>query len=110
MLNENSTVNSMENPAQAGSVIQIFATGLGFVSPPVPTGQPAPASPLSETVKTPVVLIGGIPAEVSYSGLAPGTVGVYQINARIPSGVQANAALQIQIGAATSNLVTIAVE
>jgi uncharacterized protein (TIGR03437 family) len=80
VLNEDSTLNSAENPARAGSVVQIFATGLGAVSPPVPSGQPAPISPLSETVTRPAVLIGEIPAEVSSSGLTPGTVGVYQIN------------------------------
>jgi uncharacterized protein (TIGR03437 family) len=112
ILNQDSTLNSGANPARAGTVVQIFVTGLGAVSPQVPSGQPAPLSPLSETVTTPVVLIGGIPAEVAYSGLAPATVGVYQINARIPAVVQANASvtLQIQIGAATSNVVTIAVE
>ena len=114
VLNEDSTLNSGENPARAGSVVQIFATGLGAVSPVVPTGQPAPLSPLSETATTPVVLMGGIPAEVTYSGLAPGTVGVYQINARIPSDIQARPdplpQIQIQIGSAVSNAVTIAVE
>ena len=112
VLNEDSTLNSAGNPARAGLVILIFATGLGTVSPQVPAGQPASTSPLSETVTTPAVLIEGIPAEVSYSGLAPGTVGVYQINARIPAGVSANASVpvQIQMGAAASNVVTVAVE
>lgn len=112
VLNEDFTLNSAENPARVGSVIQIFATGLGTVSPQVPPGQPTPVSPLSETVTTPVVLIGGIPADVTYSGLAPGTIGVNQIDARIPVGVQADPSvtLQIQIGAAASNVVVIAVE
>jgi adhesin/invasin len=112
VLNENSTLNSAGNPALRGSVVQIFATGLGAVNPSVPSGQPAPASPLSETLTKPVVLIGGIPAEVSFSGLAPGTVGVYQINARIPGDVAAGASVpvQIQTGATASNVATIAVE
>ena len=112
VLNEDSTLNSEGNPAQAGSVIQIFATGFGAVTPQVPSGQPAPLSPLSQTVTTPVVLIGGTAAEVTFSGLAPGAVGLNQINARIPAGVQAGSSvtLQIQIGAATSNVVNIAVQ
>jgi uncharacterized protein (TIGR03437 family) len=112
VLNEDSTLNSASNPARAGTVVQIFATGLGAVSPQVTPGTPASASPLSHTVKTPVVTIGGIPAELVYSGLAPGTAGVYQINARVPPGIQAgNAApVQIQIGGTTSNTVTIAVQ
>ena len=114
ILNQDSTLNSAENPAQAGSVIQIFATGLGAVNPVVPAGQPAPLSPLSETVTAPVVRIGGIPAEITYSGLAPGTAGVYQVNARIPAEIQASPDLlqqiQIQIGTATSNAVTVVVQ
>lgn len=112
VLNEDSTLNSDGNPALAGSVIQIFATGLGAVTPQVPAGQLAPISPLSKTITMPVVLIGGIAAEVTYSGLAPGTIGVNQINARIPGGVQSGSSitLQIQIGAAISNVATIAVQ
>jgi adhesin/invasin len=112
ILNQNSTLNSEGNPAQAGSVIQIFATGLGAVSPAVPAGQPAPVTPLSETVTTPVVQIGGIPAEITYSGLAPGTVGVHQVNARIPEGVTANASVSvlIRMGSVASNEVSIAVQ
>jgi uncharacterized protein (TIGR03437 family) len=47
-----------------------------------------------------------------FSGLAPDTVGLYQVNARIPAGVQpgSSVTLQIQMGATTSNVVTIAVQ
>ena len=31
--------------------------------------------------------IGGVQAQISYSGLAPGFVGLYQINAVVPSGL-----------------------
>jgi uncharacterized protein (TIGR03437 family) len=58
-----------------------------------------------------VVLIGGAPAQILYSGLAPTLVGVYQVNAVIPSATQAGSAIpvQIQIGGGSSNVVTIAV-
>jgi len=49
------------------------------------TGEAAP--PFS-TVTTPVtVLIGGVEATVLYQGLAPGFVGLYQVNVQLPSGV-----------------------
>jgi uncharacterized protein (TIGR03437 family) len=32
----------------------------------------------------PNVIIGGQTAEISYAGLTPGLIGVYQINLRIP--------------------------
>jgi len=49
---------------------------------------------------------------VSYSGLAPGFAGLYQVNALVPMGVMVDDAvtLSISIGGVTSNTVTIAVQ
>ena len=104
------------NPAKAGDVVQIFATGLGATIPPVLTGQPAPAQPPFALVATPVdVRIGGLAAKVEYAGLCPGFVGLYQVNAQIPAGVPAgltpvsSVSLVIVQGGVSSNTVTIAV-
>ena len=75
------------NPAVAGEVIRLYATGLGAVTPPVANGE-APTG-LSRTVGTVTVTIGGTPAEVLFAGLAPNFAGFYQINARVPAGVPA---------------------
>jgi uncharacterized protein (TIGR03437 family) len=58
------------------------------------------------------VTIGGVPADVSFSGLAPGYVGLYQVNAQVPAGLAANAATPVVISmeGIASNTVTIAVE
>jgi uncharacterized protein (TIGR03437 family) len=52
-----------------------------------------------------VVLIGGIPANVPFSGLSPSFVGVNQLNVTIPTGVTAGDAvpLQIRIGGITTS-------
>ena len=77
---------SPENPARLGQPLQIFATGLGLVDQPTGTGS---ASPPSSKVLNPVrVRIGGIDAPVSFQGLAPGFVGLYQINVFLPGIVQ----------------------
>jgi uncharacterized protein (TIGR03437 family) len=59
-------------------------------------------------------MVGGVAADVSFSGLAPGYVGLYQINAQVPAGLPANSATPVSIsygqGAASSNVVTIAVQ
>ena len=73
------------NPAQPGELLLIFCTGLGPVLPEVPSGDVSPGTePLARTVSLPMVNIGGIPAEVVYSGLAPGFVGLYQVNVEVP--------------------------
>ena len=75
------------NPAQTGEFLLIFCTGLGPVLPEVPSGNVAPGTePLARTVSPPLVNIGGIPAEVVYSGLAPGFVWLYQVNVEVPVG------------------------
>ena len=67
------------NPATPGTtVILIYCTGLGQVTNQPATASPAPGNPLSETVTKPTVTIGGVPANVTFSGLAPGFVGLYQ--------------------------------
>ena len=56
-------------------------------------------------------MIGGVRAEVLYSGLTPGAIGLYQINARIAANAQIGAAVPVTIrmGTRTANTVTIAV-
>ncbi len=78
-----------QNPVRAGDTIQIFCTGLGAVQEQVETGAPAP--PFS-TVQLPVtVTIGGLDAAIAYQGLAPGFVGLYQVNVVVPTGVATGA-------------------
>jgi uncharacterized protein (TIGR03437 family) len=71
-------------PAKRGEFITIFCTGLGSVSSPPLTGQPASIATVSNTITTPQVSVGEVPAIVSFSGLAPGFIGLYQINVQIP--------------------------
>ena len=78
-------------PVSPGVILQIFLTGLGKATPGGdPEGLPLPAGMLNpggyNTVETPEVTIGAMPAIVDFSGLAPGFSGLYQINARVPLG------------------------
>jgi uncharacterized protein (TIGR03437 family) len=100
------------NPATAGStVVLIYCTGLGAVTNQPPTGWPAPSDPLARTIE-PTVTIGGVPATVQFSGLAPGYVGLYQVNAQVPAGSATGSAVPvvISIGGVQSNTVTMAVQ
>ncbi len=96
-------------PADRGEFVSIFCTGLGATSPTVPAGETGGGQP----VTTPVTAtLGGVNAPVTFAGLAPGFVGLYQVNVQVPEGVAANDAVSLVITQAevSSNTVTIAVE
>ncbi len=99
-------------PARIGEYLSIYATGLGDVSNRPSLGSASPNGPLAATLVTPVVTIGGVPAAVSFSGLAPGYVGLYQINVQVPAGAPTGPDIPIvvMIGGVPSNTATIAVD
>ena len=104
ILNQDFSVNSRDNAAARGSVIQIYATGEGQTVPVGTDGKLA-AAPLPVATLPVTVRIGGIDAPVLYSGGAPGLVaGVIQINARVPQEVPAgpDTPIIIRIGQAES--------
>ncbi len=99
-------------PVKRGEYIAIFCTGLGAVSNQPATGAAALSNPLSNTLTLPTVTIGGVAAHVTYSGLAPGFAGLYQVNAIVPNAVPSgdNINLALSIGGVQSNTVTIAIQ
>jgi len=100
-------------PARRGAdFIDIFATGLGPVTNQPPTGGPAPASPLAQTTAAVKVAIGGVPATVTFAGLAPGWVGLYQVNVQVPANAPVGDAVPVAlgVGGVAANQVTMAVE
>jgi uncharacterized protein (TIGR03437 family) len=84
---DNGQLITPTNPIHPNDTITIYATGMGLTSPLVSAGMPAPSNPLSNTVIAPLVTLGGVPLNVMYAGLVPGEIGVYQVNASVPSGV-----------------------
>lgn len=94
-LHSNFSVITPTSPAQTGETISVFLTGLGAVTPAVADGTPGPSDPLSNAVK-PTVYIAHKLASVSFAGLAPQLIGLYQINVQIPAGIPTgNATLEI---------------
>ena len=73
-----------DNPAQPGEVLILYTTGLGPLSLDLQDGFGAPSNPLAYTVDPFQVLVANENSEVLFSGLAPGFVGLYQINFRVP--------------------------
>ena len=93
----NSQLVTPTNPINPKDTLTIYLTGMGQTAPAILAGQPAPGKPLSWTAVPPVVTLGGAPLSVSYAGLAPGEVGVYQVNATVPSGVPTGLAIPLVI-------------
>ena len=82
------TTNTTSMPAARGSIVTIFATGLGTTSPVLRDGSLG-GTPPTQLVAPISVLIGGVSAQVLYAGPAPGLIaGLMQLNVRVPSSVQ----------------------
>jgi len=99
------------HPAKVGSVVIIYATGLGPVTPAVPDGAIPPSGTTANTIHKPTVYFGGHSAAIQFSGLSPQFVGVYQLNVVVPDIVpKDDVPLQISLGGiATSSSITVAV-
>jgi len=100
-LHSDYSVITKSSPARIGEAVSIYLSGLGAVNLPVRDGTAAPSSPPSVTTAAPLVYLldqAGhyLQAAVSFSGLAPGFAGLYQINFAIPSGLDSgNTTLEI---------------
>ena len=87
VFNQDGTVNSAANPAAAGSVVILYATGLGQTDPPGQDGVRMGSLVIAETVAPVTATIGGQAATVAYSGSAPGQIsGIQQVELIVPAG------------------------
>src|SRR5579883_143599 len=125
VLNQDKTLNSASSPAPRGSVISLFGTGQGQVSPAVADGAAAPSDTLATTVAVATsdgkaclasqpslcVAIGSSFGDVQFSGLAPGFVGLWQLNVKIPQDALTGAAVPVRvlINGSASNIVNVAI-
>ncbi len=75
------------HPVHRKDTLIIYGTGLGLTAPAVQSGMPSPSSPLAVAINQPTVTLGGVQLPLAYFGLAPGEVGVNQINVTVPSNV-----------------------
>jgi uncharacterized protein (TIGR03437 family) len=86
-LNQDNSINGPANPAPRGSIIQVFGTGPGVIAGSPPDGD-VPGGPVPGPNPEVIIGTGLVPSDsIQYSGLAPGLIGVWQINVRIPDNV-----------------------
>jgi len=107
LLNQDGSYNSAGNPAERGSIVQIFATGEGVLTPAGADGriETGPVSSIPKPVQAIRVFFAGVSSfDVPYVGVVPGQVdGLLQINVRVPiDAPTGNVELLLQVGARTS--------
>lgn len=90
-------------PAAIGTTIVVLGTGFGAVDVPAANGQNS-LDQLRQTTVTPTVTIGGVNAQVLFSGLSPEFVGVNQLNVVVPNGVTpgSNVPIRVSFGGVSS--------
>jgi uncharacterized protein (TIGR03437 family) len=102
VLHAGTSLSALTTPVHAGDFIEIYCTGLG----PTQT-----VGSFQETVLTPIVFIGATPVQPVYSGLSPGSLGLYQVNVQVPAGLAPGVQpLLMSVDLAHSNQVNIAVQ
>ncbi len=103
ILHANYALANTASPAMVGETVLIYCTGLGAVSPSVADGVAASGS--SQTMAAPTLTIGGVAvSSIPYSGLAPGFVGLYQINAVVPKVPSGNQPVIITVNGTQSSI------
>jgi uncharacterized protein (TIGR03437 family) len=96
-------------PERRGRYLSLYGTGQGATLRIFPSE--TSSLPLFITPVLPEVTVGGIPATVSFSGLAPGLPGVWQINVLIPPESPVGNAVPLTVNLAGRSIspITIAV-
>ena len=80
-----------------GELLVMYLVGLGATNPVVPSGAASPITPLARPVKDVSVSIDGQPAQIAFSGMTPGGVGLAQINFYVPANARLNAPLDVVV-------------
>lgn len=112
---EDGVPNSPVNPASIGSEVALFGTGIGLTANAIADGFPnSDPAPSSAAIRV-LIQNQNLPEEnVTFSGLAPGLVGVWQLTIRIPDFVRPGPSVpvaatvnSIPTGLATQNTIAV---
>ena len=111
VLNPDYSINDPSNPVKAGATIFAYLTGSGPVSPPAQDGVPASTTSLVYVQASNSATVGNQPATVSFAGLAPGFIGLVQMNIVVPTSLAPGTyPLSVTIDGQTSNAAPITVK
>jgi len=100
---------TQDNPAMRDEPLMMFAVGLGATTgAAVAAGVPSPSGPLAVTSSKVQVYFGDPRLKqsaviVDWAGLAPGFIGIYQLNLRVPGFHASGSALPVTVKVGTAS-------
>ena len=96
--------SGVARPARPGDTIVLYGVGFGAVTPDPGAGNIVQGD--NSLIFPFQVFFGGVPAAVSYAGLAPGMIGLYQFNVVVPNTSPGDAVpLTFSVGLSTGQQV-----
>ena len=103
VVNASGQLNSPGQPAARGSALVLYGTGFGAV---------AAQGNLMRTQRPVSARINGLEVPVGYSGLAPGYIGLYQVNVTLPLDMPPGLfqSLELRQGGVAANPLTVSVQ
>ncbi|HUJ23528.1 MAG TPA: hypothetical protein VLX58_18470 [Bryobacteraceae bacterium] len=99
------TVITKDHPAHPGEVVVLYGTGLGRTDPDPGNGVISMIPAQIEDLADLQVLVAGAVLDrgsVYYTGVTPGTPGLYQVNLKLPAHLTSDPEIQVVIGGAAS--------
>jgi uncharacterized protein (TIGR03437 family) len=106
-MNQDGSTNGPDHPAAPGTYLSAFLTGMGPSDPPMATGVPAPAGPLARAMLPVTAFIGTQSVHIQFAGLAPGLVGIFQVNIMVPALPPGSYPLGIMAGGAATGVTAV---
>ncbi|MCC6361945.1 MAG: VCBS repeat-containing protein [Bryobacterales bacterium] len=105
------TLNGPNNAVPAGGSLVVYFTGGGLVNGDRRTGVPAASTTLMQTKLATTVTIGGQQVGVAFSGLTPGSIGLYQVNITVPTNLSpGDYPVAITVGGVTGSPAVVSVK
>jgi uncharacterized protein (TIGR03437 family) len=109
VLHQDGTLVTDFSPARVGEALSVYLTGLGAVDGAIRAGDAAPTTTLLRAHGPVEVQLGAARFEPLFAGLAPGFVGLYQVNLVVPRLASTVYSLRIVVRGAASNPVIVTV-
>jgi uncharacterized protein (TIGR03437 family) len=102
--NQDGSVNSPSNAAARSTIVTLYGTGQGFIQGGPPDGELSPPGVTTDWKPRVILGAGFVPDDnIAYSGLAPGLIGVWQINFKIPDTTPPGANVVAVVDSRNSN-------